>query len=108
MTGRGGEDGISGLDGRERVQAIEAWVRALSEPDLTFLLVRDALYDGSWDEVKEDLEARLAGRPYIIKLSSKIEEDLERIERLRGFEERHGVDLRQVAVALGLGPEAPG
>ena len=38
-------------------------------------------------------QGRLEGRPYIIKLASRIAEDLERIERLREFERRARVDL---------------
>jgi hypothetical protein len=41
----------------------------------------------------EDLQARLEGGPYIFKLASRIEDDLERIEQLRAFEQAHGVDL---------------
>ncbi|GIW72480.1 MAG: hypothetical protein KatS3mg102_2022 [Planctomycetota bacterium] len=79
-----------------------AFAGALSREDRTFLLVRDELYGGSWEEVEHDLRARLAGRPYIFKLATRIEEDLERIERLRRYEREHGVDLRQVLAALGL------
>jgi hypothetical protein len=43
----------------------------------------------------EDLQARLNGRPYIFKLAHRITEDLDRIRRLRQFEESCGVDLSQ-------------
>jgi hypothetical protein len=74
----------------------------LSREDRTFLLLRDELYGGSWDDVESDLRARLGGKPFIFKLASRIEEDLERIERLRGIEQAHGVDLRAVLRAMGL------
>jgi hypothetical protein len=74
----------------------EGFARGLTHEERTLLEVRDELYGGSWDDVESDLRARLANRPYIIKLSTKIEEDLERIERMRRFEGEAGVDLRQV------------
>jgi hypothetical protein len=36
----------------------------------------------------------LKGRPYIFKLVNRIEEDLERIETLRSYEDKHKVNLR--------------
>jgi len=65
---------------------------ATSEERLLVLLKRE-LYEGSWDEMVADLEARLGGRPYIFKLAHRIADDLERIERLRAFETHCGVDL---------------
>lgn len=102
-VGSGTEDASRGgaLD-RGSVTSIEGFARALSPVDVTFLAIRDELYGGSWDEVEADLRARLDGKPTIFELTTKIEEDLDRIDRLRGFESTHGVDLRQVADAVGL------
>jgi len=63
-----------------------------SEERMLVVLKRE-LYEGSWDEMVADLQARLEGRPYIFKLAHRIADDLERIDRLRGFEQRWGVDL---------------
>ncbi|MEM7166436.1 MAG: hypothetical protein AAF581_13305 [Planctomycetota bacterium] len=60
---------------------------------MQLLVLRDELYDGSWDEMKRDLEDRRDGKPFIFKLVNRIEEDLARIERLAGFEDKHGVNL---------------
>ena len=98
-----GEDGEAPARAR-RVEEVEAFCRTLGKIDLTFLAVRDQLYGGSWQEVEDDLHARLSGKPYIFKLATRIEEDLERIECLRSFEQANGVDLRQVASALDLDP----
>jgi len=57
------------------------------------IVLKRELYDGSWDDMTEDLRARLEGRPYIFKLVNRISDDLGRIERLRAFETRHEVDL---------------
>lgn len=80
----------------------ERYARSLAPADRAFLALRDELYGGAWDDIERDLRARLAGKPYIFRLASKIEEDLERIARLKRFEEEHGVDLREVLRELGL------
>jgi len=82
---------------------IESFARALPVEDRTFVAVRDELYGGSWVEVEADLQARLAGKPYIFKLATTIKEDLERIAKLRRFEEEHKVDLGLVLRSLGIG-----
>lgn len=76
--------------------APEPFVRALAQEDRVLVDVRDELYGGDWAELEHDLKARLLGKPYIFKLASKIEEDLKRIERLRGYEAAAGVDLGEV------------
>ncbi len=57
------------------------------------VVLRRELYDGSWDEMVKDLQARLEGRPYIFKLAHRIADDLDRIDRLRRFEQSVGQDL---------------
>ena len=57
------------------------------------VVLRHELYEGSWDEMDKDLRARLEGRPYIFKLANRIADDLERIQRLREFEQSHDIDL---------------
>lgn len=68
----------------------------LDEGDRTFVHVRDLLYGGSWQELECDLQDRLAGKPFVFKLATRIEEDLARIERLRALEQQHGVNLADV------------
>jgi len=72
----------------------------MDKPDLLpeekiLVIIRDELYDGNWDEMLEDLEARLAGRPYVLKLASRIEDDIKRIKRLRTLEEERGINLAE-------------
>ena len=67
--------------------------RQLVEAERTLLLLRNELYGGSWEELVADLEARKHRKPYVFKLSSRIEEDLELIARLRAREREQGVDL---------------
>ena len=66
---------------------------SLSEEETMLITLRDELYDGSWDKMGQDLADRLQGRPYIFKLVNRIEEDLHRIEKLKGYEEEHGINL---------------
>ena len=56
------------------------------------VVLKKELYEGSWDEMIADLRTRLDGRPYIFKLAHRISDDLQRIERLKEFED--GVGLR--------------
>jgi len=57
------------------------------------VVLKAELYEGSWDEMEADLKARLDGGPYIFKLAHRITDDLDRIRRLRAFEESCGVNL---------------
>ena len=69
------------------------YVESLGPEEITLLILRDELYDGSWDEMRTDLVGRRDGKPYIFQLASRIDEDLERIQRLLRFEEEHNLDL---------------
>jgi hypothetical protein len=71
----------------------EAHFRALAPEESNLLVLREILYEGSWDEMVADLEARRQGKPFVFKLQSRIEEDLERIKKLRAYEEASRVDL---------------
>lgn len=73
----------------------KSYYDALSEEAKMLLTLRDELYAGSWEKMVEDLNNRLKGRPYIFKLVNRIEEDLERIEALRSYEEKHRINLRE-------------
>lgn len=72
---------------------IRRFVESLSSEERMLVLLKGELYEGSWDEMKVDLRARLEGRPYIFKLAHRIADDLTRIEKLIGFENHNGVDL---------------
>ena len=76
-------------------QKVRAYARDLGEKERVVLAVRDELYSGSWEHMREDLEAREKGRTYVFRLASRIEEDLRTIRKLSGFERRHSVNLSQ-------------
>jgi len=71
----------------------ETYFRSLASEESNLLVLREILYEGSWDEMVADLEARREGKPFVFKLQSRIEEDLERIQNLRSYEESTGADL---------------
>jgi hypothetical protein len=69
------------------------FVHGLSSEERMLIVLKRELYEGSWDEMVADLQARLEGRPYIFKLAHRITEDLDRIAKLRKFEQTQQVDL---------------
>ncbi len=73
----------------------EEYYRSLPQEERQLLILREILYQGSWEEMERDLVARQQGKPFIFKLNSRIDEDLKRIEKLRSYETEHGVDLGQ-------------
>ena len=81
--------------GKKR-EKIERFVESLASEERMLVLLKRELYEGSWDEMVADLQARLQGRPYIFKLANRIVDDLDRIDRLRGFERQYQVDLDRI------------
>ena len=71
--------------------------QSLIEEEAMLLTLRDELYGNSWETMERDLRDRLQGRPYIFKLVNRIEEDLDRIQKLKNYEEEHGIDLADYA-----------
>lgn len=72
---------------------VRQFVENMAGEERMLVVLKAELYEGSWDEMVADLQARLEGRPYIFKLAHRIADDLERIVRLRQFEQSCGVDL---------------
>jgi hypothetical protein len=89
----GSAGGKAPADAKEQDEDVSAFVRGLTETERVALIVRDELFASSWESYQKDLEARAAGRPYVFKLASRIEDDLKAVEKLRRFEKRNGVDL---------------
>ena len=83
---------VSGTAPQVRRKARQ-FVRRMTKEDRMLVVLKRELYEGDWDEMVADLQARLEGRPYIFKLANRITEDLERIAWLRDFEQSCGVDL---------------
>ncbi|MBI2901335.1 MAG: hypothetical protein HYY17_14215 [Planctomycetes bacterium] len=71
----------------------EKFYAALSRDEQVLLELRDDLYSRSWEQMLQDLRARLKGKPYIFKLVNRIQDDIARIERLMEYEKKHHVNL---------------
>ena len=69
------------------------FVAGLTSEERVLVVLKHALYEDSWDEMLLDLQARLDGRPYIFKLANRIEDDIDRIDRMKEFENRYDADL---------------
>ena len=69
------------------------FIATLGEEEIMLLRLRDELYSGRWDAMLADLNDRLQGKPYVFKLAHRIQDDIERIERLNRFERQFNVDL---------------
>ncbi len=67
----------------------------MSKAERMLIAVREELYEGSWDRMLRDLEARMRGKPYVFKLAGRIEEDIAAIKRLRKREQENGVNLAE-------------
>ena len=74
-------------------QDVSDYVKSLNEEYRMLVVLKAQLYGGSWEPMLDDLRNRLAGKPYIFKLASRIQEDIERIEQMQKFEADHKVDL---------------
>jgi hypothetical protein len=86
-----GKDGE--IDEKERKNAVNDFVKALSAEHKMLIILKSQLYGGKWEPMYQDLKNRLEGKPYIFKLANRINDDVERIEQMRQFEQRYGIDL---------------
>jgi len=72
---------------------VSDYVKTLSEEYRMLVVLKAQLYGGSWEPMLDDLRNRLTGKPYIFQLANRIQDDIERIEQMRKFEQDHNVDL---------------
>ncbi|MBN2210829.1 MAG: hypothetical protein JW709_05475 [Sedimentisphaerales bacterium] len=90
---------------------VRTFVAALTEEERMLIILRRELYEAvgggtdadtsnpaqrrqaGWQAMLTDLQNRLEGRPYVLKLAHRIRDDIARIEKLQAFEEAHGTDL---------------
>jgi len=81
-------------DAHESAESYKKFYQSLSEEETMLIVLRDELYNGSWENMWTDLADRLKGRPYIFKLADRIEEDLARIEKMQEYEKTHQINLK--------------
>lgn len=73
---------------------VRDFAEGLTREERTLLVIRDELYGASWDEMLKDLEARLQAKPYVFKLATRIEDDIVRIRKMRDFEGKYSINLK--------------
>ena len=69
------------------------FVESLDKEHRMLVVLKAQLYGRRWEPMLDDLHNRLDGKPYIFKLANRINDDIERIERMQKFEIEHNVDL---------------
>lgn len=69
------------------------YIAGLSDEHRMLVVLKSQLYGGSWEPMLDDLKNRLEGKPYIFKLVNRINDDLERIQEMKEFEEKNNIDL---------------
>ena len=74
-------------------KVVSDYDRGLGDEHKMLIALKAQLYGGSWQPMLDDLRNRLAGEPYIIKLATRIQDDIARIEQMQTFEAEHNVDL---------------
>lgn len=72
---------------------VRRFIERLTSEEQMLVILKQELYEGNWEEMVADLHSRLVGRPHIFKLANRIEDDLERIQRLWAFEKKMKQDL---------------
>jgi len=83
----------NGNSGVAVTKAVTDYVDRLSDEHCMLVVLKNQLYADSWEPMIDDLQNRLAGKPYIFKLVNRIRDDINRIEEMQQFEADHGVDL---------------
>jgi hypothetical protein len=74
-------------------EVINGFIDRLSDEHRMLIVLKAQLYGGSWDPMLDDLENRLAGKPYIFKLATRIKDDIGRIKMMQAFEQEQNIDL---------------
>ena len=74
-------------------EPLRRYMDGVTQEHLLLIVLKRELYEGDWVAMSTDLHNRLAGRPYVLRLAGRIEEDLKRIEQLNQLERHYQVDL---------------
>lgn len=72
---------------------VSDFVKNLTAEQRMLVVLKKQLYGGQWEPMLDDLRNRLEGKPYIFKLVNRIQDDIERIEKMSAFEKGNSVDL---------------
>ncbi len=77
----------------DKAKLANQFLTSLEQPERMLVILRDELYEKSWDLMINDLKARLNGEPFIFKLADKIDKDLQSVEKIRTFENQNDINL---------------
>ena len=69
------------------------FISSLDQSVKVLIILRDELYEGSWDLMIKDLQSRLKGEPFIYKLANQIDADMQSITKIRAFEEKNSLNM---------------
>ena len=83
------------IDEKAQKRAVSDFLKQLSTEHKMLVVLKTQLYGGKWQPMYDDLKNRLEGKPYIFKLANRINDDVERIEEMREFEDKFAVDLSE-------------
>jgi hypothetical protein len=86
------KDNITGAEA-DNDRTIRGYVDQLADEHRMLVVLKSQLYGGTWSPMLDDLKNRLEGKPYIFKLINRINDDIERIEAMKAFEQEHSIDL---------------
>lgn len=79
--------------GKQISEVVSTFIDRLTDEHRMLIVLKAQLYGGSWDPMLDDLQNRLAGKPYIFKLATRIKDDIERIKTMQTFEREQDIDL---------------
>ena len=85
-------------------QAHNRFVESLLSEERLLIQLRDDLFGGSFERMRDDLRARLCGRPHIVRLERNILTDLAAVERFIEYEDAARINLAEY---LAPEPTAP-
>lgn len=75
---------------------VSRFLDSLDDNDRMLLDVLEVLYEGSWRDLLKDLRAARDGEPFVFKIADRVEQDIERVERMAAFEKQYGVKLKRL------------
>lgn len=88
----------------EKEKLAKDFLNSLEQSVKVLIILREELYDGSWDLMLNDLQSRLKGEPFIYKLANQIDADIQGIAKIKAFEEKNTIDLGKY---INLSTEGP-
>jgi hypothetical protein len=81
-------------------EPLRRFMDRLTDEQKLLLVLKRELYDGDWRPMITDLRNRLEGRPYVLRLAARIDDDLRRIEQMMELERHYRVDLSEFLQSL--------